>query len=136
MSPRYGQPIKESPKIERITVSFTIDEKEHLDKYCTKNNIRLSELCRKEVLKLIEEKNANDDLRLKNLRKEAKRMGWKISKGYQKTRLDNKFVLDENGNKIVGYTITDSANAYIAGLESTVIYTLNFEELAAYFEQK
>lgn len=134
MSPKYGQPIKESPRLERITVNFTIDEKKMLDEYCEKNNIRLSELCRKEVLKLLSNRNLKEDSRLKKLRKEAQKKGWKISKGYRKTRQDNKYVFDYNGNKIVGYTITDSSNTYIAGLESTEIFTLDFDELAAHFD--
>lgn len=134
MSPRYGQPIKEEPRVARVMVNFTVDEKQQLEDYCKKNNIKLSELCRKEVLKVL--KDVKKDTELRKLRKEADRKGMKIAKGYRKTRIDGKYVLDESGNKIVGYMITDNTNAFLEGTTSEELYTMDFEELVSYFNQK
>lgn len=134
MSPKYGQPIKEEPRVARVAVNFTVSEKEKLDNYCEKKGIKLSELCREEVLKLVENKKTDDENVLRQLRKKAKKQGLTISKGYLTERLSAKAIKDEHGNKIVGYTITDSSNSYLEGLSSTEIYTMSFNELKDYIE--
>lgn len=135
MSPKYGQPIKEEPRVARVTVNFTVSEKEKLDEYCTKNGTKLSDLCRHEVLKLVKEQKTEEEKTLRILRKEAKRLDYKISKGYLSDRLSNKPIRDENGEKIVGYMITDATNAFVDGVNSTEIFTMNFDELKSFFEQ-
>lgn len=135
MSPKYGQPIKEEPRLVRVAVNFTVSEKEKLDEYCKKKGVKLSEVCREEVLKVINTKTTQEETELRKLRKIAKANDWKISKGYLTERLTNKAVKDINGNKIVGYTITDSSNAYIAGLTSEEIFTMNFEELKGFIKE-
>ncbi len=134
MSPKYGQPIKEEPKVARVAVNFTVSEKEKLDNYCEKKGIKLSELCREEVLKLVENKKTEEEKMLRQLRAKAKKYGLTISKGYLTERLSSKAVKDEDGNKIVGYTVTDSSNVYLEGLTSTEIYTMDFEYLKGFIE--
>ena len=134
MSPKYGQPIKEEPRVARIAVNFTVSEKEKLDAYCEKIGVKLSELCREEVLKLIENKKSEEEKELRKLRNKAKSLGLTISKGYLTERFSQKAIKDENGNKITGYTVTDSSNSYLEGLTSTEIYTMDFETLKDFIE--
>lgn len=135
MSPKYGQPIKEEPRVARVTVNFTVSEKEKLDEYCKERDTKLSDLCRDEVLKLVKVQKTKEDNALRKLRKQAKELGYKISKGYLSDRLTGKPVRKENGEKIVGYMITDNTNSYVEGNNSTEIFTMNFEELEGFFEQ-
>jgi hypothetical protein len=131
MSPKFGQPKKEEPRVARVAVNFTVDEKEKLDRYCERENIKLSELCRREVLRVIKyEKRTEQDAEMQKLRKEAEKHSLKISKGYQK--INGQYVRDENGNRIVGYMIADNQNKIVDGETDTEQFSMNFEEVNVY----
>jgi hypothetical protein len=131
MSPKFGQPKKEEPRVARVAVNFTVDEKEKLDRYCERENIKLSELCRREVLRVIKyEKRTEQDIEMQKLRREAEKHSLKISKGYQK--VDGQYVRDENGDRIVGYMIADNQNNIMDGETENEQFLMNLEAVNIY----
>jgi hypothetical protein len=135
VSPRKGQPLKESPRVCRVMINFTLEEKEKLDYYCECNNIKLSELCRNETLKLVKKSDQTEqDKELKRLRNKAKKYSLVIAKGYRRYANTREMVLDNDGRKTTGYLITNKRNDIIAGADDNELYTMSFVELVDFFE--
>jgi hypothetical protein len=126
--------MKESPRVCKVLVNFSIDEKERLDNYCESHDIKLATLCRNEVLKLVKKDTQTEqDAELKELRKQAKKHSLVIAKGYRIYADTEKKVLNADGEKTTGYLITDKRNNIIAGSNDNELYTMSFNELVEYF---
>lgn len=49
---KMGRPAETNPKNIKVTIRLTKNEKDKLDEYCQKNDIGISELLRKYILKV------------------------------------------------------------------------------------